>query len=141
MIKIIIVEDHLIFSEALKNLIKGFDDDIQVTEQFYNGQEVVDYCAQCKEFPDIILMDIQMPILNGIEATQWIYNVYPNIKIIALTMHDSKETTLKMLHAGAKSYLLKTIEPEELHKAIVETYQKGFYYTKHILELGLHINN
>ena len=82
-----------------------------------------------------------MPLLNGIEATKWINNAHPNIKIIALTMHDSKETTLKMLRAGAKSYLTKDSEPKELQTTIIETYKKGFHNTQHILKLGLHINN
>ena len=134
MIKIIIVEDHVLFSEALKELIEGLGNEIVVTNQFYNGQEIINYCSQCKEEPDIILMDLQMPIINGIEATKWIKTNHPNIKIIALTMHDAKETILKMFNAGANSYLLKT-EIKELYKAIVTTYKKGFYYTKYILEL------
>lgn len=112
--------------------------DLQVLDQFKNGQELQEYCTNCTEEPDLILMDVQMPIINGIEATQWLKKNHPNIKVLALTTSDDEETILKMLRAGAKGYLLKDIHPSVLHKAITETHEKGFYYTEQVSETLLH---
>ena len=112
--------------------------DLQVLDQFKNGQELQEYCTNCTEEPDLILMDVQMPIINGIEATQWLKENHPNIKVLALTTSDDEETILKMLRAGAKGYLLKDIHPSVLHKAITETHEKGFYYTEQVSETLLH---
>jgi len=131
MIKTIIVDDHVLFSQALRGLLDDFDD-IEVIEQFVNGQEMQNHCENCKIKPDIILMDVQMPIVNGIEATQWIKENHPEIKVIALTMNDDETTILKMLRAGAKGYLLKDIHPKVLQQAIIETHTKGFYYTEQV---------
>jgi len=137
MIKIIIVDDHILFSQALHGLISDFEN-FEVVNQFKNGQELQDYCADCKKKPDIILMDVQMPVVNGIDATEWVKKNHPEIKVLALTTSDDEETILKMLRAGAKGYLLKDIHPTVLHKAIVETHEKGFYYTEQVSETLLH---
>jgi DNA-binding NarL/FixJ family response regulator len=137
MINIIIVDDHILFSQALKSLIED-NKEFNIVEQLKNGKELQDYCENCKEEPDIILMDIQMPIVNGIEATQWLKDNHPNIKVLALTMEDDEVTILKMLRAGAKGYLLKDIHPSVLHKAITETHKHGFYYTEQVSDTLLH---
>jgi len=137
MIKILIVDDHILFSQALRGLIEDFED-LQVVSQFKNGQELQEYCTNCSDEPDIILMDVQMPIVDGIEATKWIKKNHPNIKVLALTTSDDEETILKMLRAGSKGYLLKDIHPSVLHKAIIETHEKGFYYTEQVSETLLH---
>ena len=137
MIKIIIVDDHILFSQALHGLIEDFED-FKVIAQFKNGEELQDHCIDCKISPDIILMDVQMPIMNGIEATKWMKENHPEIKVLALTMNDDEETILKMLRAGAKGYLLKDIHPTVLYKAIIETHEKGFYYTEQISNTLLH---
>ena len=139
MIKIIIVDDHILFSQALRGLMDSFED-IEVVSQFKNGQELQDYCTNSKDEPDIILMDVQMPIVNGIEATKWIKKNHPNIKVLALTTSDDEEVILKMLRAGAKGYLLKDIHPSVLYKAVLETHEKGFYYTEQVSETLLHAN-
>ncbi|MEE9349711.1 MAG: response regulator transcription factor [Flavobacteriaceae bacterium] len=133
MIKTIIVDDHVLFSQALRGLIDAFDD-IEVIEQFENGKALQEHCKNCTTKPDLILMDVQMPVVNGIEATQWLKDNHPNIKVLALTMNDEEETILKMLRAGAKGYLLKDIHPTVLHQAISETISKGFYYTEQVTD-------
>jgi len=137
MIKIIIVDDHILFSQALRGLVDDFDD-FEVIEQFKNGKELQDHCKSCTVRPDVILMDVQMPIINGIDATQWLKNNHPEIKVLALTMNDDEETILKMLRAGAKGYLLKDIHPSVLYKAIKRTHKRGFYYTDQVSDTLLH---
>lgn len=136
-IKIIIVDDHMLFSQALKGLIED-NKKFKVIAQLGNGKELQDFCTTCKEAPNIILMDVQMPIVNGIEATQWLKENHPEIKVLALTMEDDELTILKMIRAGAKGYLLKDIHPSVLHDAIKETYKKGFYYTEQVSDTLLH---
>lgn len=136
--KILIVDDHQLFSQALKGLIED-DENYFVIAQLKNGQEVIDYFSRENyNIPDIVLMDVQMPIVNGIDATKWLSDNKPNVKVLALTMDNEEETILKMLRAGAKGYLLKDIHPSVLHKAIDETIKKGFYYTDQVSDTLLH---
>jgi len=137
MIKIIIVDDHILFSQALRGLVDDFKD-IEVIGQFKNGKELQEHCINCTVAPDIILMDVQMPIVNGIEATRWLKKKHPKIKVLALTMNDDETTILKMLRAGAKGYLLKDIHPSVLRKAIKRTHKKGYYYTEQVSDTLLH---
>lgn len=138
-IKIIIVDDHLLFSQALRGLIDD-NKNYQVVTQIENGKKLQEYCDSCTEPPDIILMDINMPVVNGIEATKWLKKNHPEIKVLALTMEDDEATILKMLRAGAKGYLLKDIHPSVLHEAIMQTHTKGFYYTEQVSDTLLHAN-
>lgn len=137
MIKLIIVDDHTLVSQALKVLIED-NKDFKVLTQLPNGQELQDYLSKDYEKPDVILMDIQMPIVNGIDATIWVKENHPTIKVLALTMEDDERKILKMLRAGAKGYLLKDIHPSILHQAIQETHLKGFYYTEQVSDTLLH---
>ncbi len=137
MIKIIIVDDHILFSQALRGLVDDFKD-LEVIGQFKNGKELQEYFVKGAIKPDIVLMDVQMPIVNGIEATNWLKKKHPKIKVLALTMNDDETTILKMLRAGAKGYLLKDIHPSVLHKAIKRTHKKGYYYTEQVSDTLLH---
>lgn len=130
-INIIIVDDHLLFSQALNGLVSNFDE-FNVLKVLNNGKEVIDYISNNNQQPEIILMDIQMPIVNGIEATNWLKNNAPDIKVLALSMECDEVTILKMLRAGAKGYLLKDIHPNILHHALKEVYSNGFYYTENV---------
>lgn len=128
---IIIVDDHLLFSQALNGLVSNFSE-FNVITVLGNGKELVNYLTHEKTKPQIVLMDIQMPIMNGIEATQWLKENHPEIKVLALSMECDEDTILKMLHAGAKGYLLKDIHPSILQHALNEVSSSGFYYTENV---------
>jgi len=129
-IDIIIVDDHLLFSQALNGLISAFEA-YNVLAVLVNGKELVNYFAAENKHPDIVLMDIQMPIMNGIEATKWLKTNFPEIKVLALSMENEDETIIKMLKAGANGYLLKDIHPSILEHALKEVYDTGkFLYRK-----------
>lgn len=130
-IDIIIVDDHLLFSQALKGLVSNFKE-FNVLTILNNGKELIDYFSKENEQPQIVLMDIQMPIVNGIEATLWLKENKPKIKVLALSMEAEEETILKMLRAGAKGYLLKDIHPSILQHALKEVHLSGFYYTENV---------
>ncbi len=130
-INIIIVDDHLLFSQALNGLVSNFKE-FNVLAVLNNGKELVDYISDGKTLPEIVLMDIQMPIMNGIEATNWLKENKPEIKVLALSMECDETTILAMLRAGAKGYLLKDIHPDVLSHAINQVNLNGFYYTENI---------
>ena len=130
-INIIIVDDHLLFSQALNGLVSNFDE-FNVLAVLNNGKELVNYISEENTLPEIVLMDIQMPIMNGIEATNWLKKNKPSLKVLALSMECEEATILAMLHAGAKGYLLKDIHPMVLKHAINEVHTNGFYYTENV---------
>lgn len=130
-IDIIIVDDHLLFSQALNGLISAFDA-YNVLAVLVNGKELVNYFADGNKHPHIVLMDIQMPIMNGIEATRWLKANFPEIKVLALSMENEDETIIKMLKAGANGYLLKDIHPSFLEHALKEVYNTGNFYTENV---------
>jgi len=114
-IKILIADDHKIFREGLRALIEK-QPGMEVIEEVENGRKAVQLVRDL--LPDVIIMDIAMPNLNGIEATRQIVSKIPNVKVIALSMHSDKRFVVEMLKAGASGYLLKDCAFEELAHAI-----------------------
>jgi len=113
--RLILVDDHNLFREGLKSLLKD-DRRITIVGEARNGREAVKLCQE--EEPDLVIIDIAMPELNGIEATRQILAQTPATKVIALSMHSSRRFILDMLKAGASGYLLKDCAMEELDMAI-----------------------
>lgn len=138
--QIIIVDDHVLFSNALKTLIHSFDD-FKVIGVFGNGKEVISYFEQGGKAPEIILMDIKMPIMDGIKTTAWLKKNRPDIKVLGLSMEAEETTVVKMLRAGAKGYLLKDIDPEILKHSLNEVHKNGFYYTENVANSLLKSND
>jgi len=122
-----IVDDHLLFANILEKLINTFDN-FRVLYHVKSGQEFIDKLKTEENIPDIVLMDINMPGMDGIETMKWLKTNHPDIKVLALTMNDDESTIIRMLRAGAKSYLCKDIDPSILQHSLMEVVQKGFYY-------------
>lgn len=127
-IKIAIVDDHKLVSKALENMI-SYNPNFDVIMNSPNGQDFLDQLRTVQDFPDVVLMDINMPIKNGIETTAELTKEFPQLKVIALTMEDHEGTIIKMLKAGAKGYLLKDMSPDILFDAIDIVHKKGIFYT------------
>ena len=127
-IKVALVDDHVLLRSGLRGLVESFDK-CTVLFEADNGK---DFISKLKKnlLPDIILMDINMPEMNGYETTLWLKNNYPDIKVLALSMYDNENAIIKMLRAGVKGYILKDCEPSELKYAINSIIQTGFYYTE-----------
>jgi DNA-binding NarL/FixJ family response regulator len=139
-INIAIVDDHKIFSTALENLIlvnKKYHVDIIGN----NGEDFIEKLQKAKSLPDIVLMDLNMPIKDGVATTEYLTENFPEIKVIALTMEDNEDSIIKMLKAGAKGYLLKDMQPEIHFDALDTVYQKGVFYTDNISQNLLKINS
>lgn len=128
---IVIVEDHILLSQAIASLVNTFKD-FNVLYTCKNGKELLTKLKTPHNIPDIILMDVNMPILNGIETTEIIKNEYPKINVIALSVEENDTTIIKMLKAGAKGYLLKDVEKDVLELALTETIKNGYYHTKDV---------
>jgi len=128
-LRILLVDDHDIVREGLRSLIKG-NPDMEVVGEAENGQKAVRLAQTLK--PDIAIMDIGMPDLNGIEATRQMVKKVPGIKVIALSMHSDKRFISGMLGAGASGYLLKDCAFEELVSSIQAVATKGTYLSPKI---------
>jgi DNA-binding NarL/FixJ family response regulator len=114
-IHVLIADDQALFREGLETLL-SIHQDIQVVGHASNGQEAVDLASHLS--PDVILMDMQMPILNGVGATRRLKQSLPNCRIIALTTFDDSETIFDALRAGAAGYILKDVGSAQLAEAI-----------------------
>jgi len=123
-IKIIVADDHRIIRQGVGMLLNA-QPDMQVVGEAGNGREVL---RQAKELlPDVVIMDVSMPELNGIEATQRLLCAAPEVKVIALSMHSDSQFVLNMLKSGASGYLLKECCHEELVRAIRTVIKKQTY--------------
>lgn len=114
--KILIVDDQAIFAEGLKYVIESRTDDFEVLDIAANGREAIDKLAAV--VPDIILMDVRMPVMDGVKATEVIHRSYPAIKILILTTFEDDEYVQRSMSVGAAGYLIKNRPPEELIDSI-----------------------
>jgi DNA-binding NarL/FixJ family response regulator len=120
-IKILIVDDHPVVQDGLIAFLKERNN-FEIIGVAFNGEEAVQKTKELQ--PDVILMDIGMPIMNGLEATKIISKKYPNSKVLVLTVHNEKGYIIKIMRAGARGYIMKDIDSKELIKAI-ETVHRG----------------
>lgn len=122
-LKICIAEDNYFLSKAIKEKLSFFDD-ISIKFTALNGAELIGKLEENHNI-DVVLMDIQMPEMDGIKATEIVKNKYPHIKVIMLTVVDDDDCVFKSIKAGANGYLLKEIDAENLHKSILEVLEGG----------------
>jgi two-component system, NarL family, invasion response regulator UvrY len=130
--KIVIADDHALIAQAISGLIQRMDD-FEVLYEVENGLELIEKFKQ-NQIPDIVLLDINMPEMDGYETALWLKNNYPEIKVLALSMYDKEEAIVGMLRNGARGYLLKGCRPSELKNALEDIIKKGFHYTEYITD-------
>ncbi|MDD3739831.1 MAG: response regulator transcription factor [Bacteroidales bacterium] len=130
-IKIIIVDDHEIFRNGLK-MVLGKLSYSELIGEAKNGVEFLELLK--KSIPDIVLLDIEMPVMNGIEAAKSALEKYPNLNIIALTMFNDDEYIKSMMDVGVKGFLIKNINKDTLDKAILTVVNGGNYYSEELFE-------
>jgi len=120
-----IADDHKLFRKAMVSLLQTFTR-VALVKDAENGKELLSLIKH--EAPDVAIVDLQMPIMDGAETCENIIQKFPEVKIIILTMHDSGKFILRMMDMGVHAFLLKTADPDELEKAIYAVAEKDFYH-------------
>ncbi|MEP6677295.1 MAG: response regulator transcription factor [Ferruginibacter sp.] len=128
LIKVAMADDHVLLRDALANLINNFNN-CRVTIASNNGKELTQAIAN-GQVPDVVILDLNMPVMNGYDTALWLQKNQPGIKILMLTMYDSEIALIRLLQSGVKGFLKKDIHPNELQFAIQQVVQSGFYYSQ-----------
>ena len=142
-LKIALVDDHRLFRKGLISLIQVVNKNVDIVFEADNGNDLQQKITKENQ-PDIILMDINMPGMNGFDSVLWLAGQYPLVKVLVVSMIDNEESIVRMLKLGVKGYLSKDVEPKELGEALLSVTNKGYYYTDFItgkLIHSLHIQN
>lgn len=128
-IKVAIADDHKIFRSGVINTLTPYDN-INVVFEAEDGEHLLEIMQE--QQPDVILMDLKMPKMDGIQATIKVKEKYPDVKVIILTMYEDDNFIVHLVENGANAYLLKNAEPEEIYEAICTTFDKGFYFNENV---------
>jgi DNA-binding NarL/FixJ family response regulator len=136
--KVALVDDHVLLRNGLASLLKNLG--YTVLFEADNGK---DFLSKLKtdSLPDLVLLDINMPQMDGYETALWLKRNHPGVKILALSMYDDENAIIRMLKNGAKGYILKDTEPAELRSAIEAILTKGFYYSEMVTGRLIHTIN
>ena len=127
-LKIALIDDHILLRDALAGVISNFDN-CSVMVRSNNGKDFIEQIKNTS-LPDLIVLDINMPVMNGYETAQWIKDNHPEINIIILTMFDSEIALIRLLQSGVKAFLQKDTHPKELEFAIESVIETGYYYSQ-----------
>lgn len=127
MAKIALVDDHVLLRNGLTGLVKSLGH--EVIFEADNGKHLIEKLNH-NSLPEIILLDINMPEMDGYETVKWLKKNHPDIKVLALSMYDNETAIIRMLKYGAKGYILKDSDPLQLKNAIGDLVKKGFYYSE-----------
>lgn len=133
-INIAIADDQKLFRKGMAALISSFDE-MELLFEAENGKELLQLCNEAPVKPDIILLDLSMPEMNGLDALKVLKVDHPSIRAIILTIHEVENFILATIQAGANGYLAKNAEPEEVELAIREVFKNDFYFTVPMLEI------
>ena len=136
---IALVDDHVLLRNGLAALINSFND-YTVLFEANHGRDFVSKLASAG-VPDIVLMDIHMPEMDGYETTSWIRENHSHVKVLALSMYDNEAAIIRMFKAGARGYILKDSDPYELESALNSLVTKGYYYTEMVTGRLIHSIN
>jgi len=126
---IALVDDHILLRNGLAGIVKNIGHDVLFEAN--NGDDFIKQ-VEAGKLPELVLMDINMPVKDGYETALWLKTNHPEIKVLALSMYDDENAIIRMLKNGARGYILKESEPSELKAAIHAVMQKGFYYSEMI---------
>jgi two-component system invasion response regulator UvrY len=127
-IKVAIADDHALFRKGLFEILSGFQE-IEPIMEAGTGKELLEKIAAAKIKPEVCILDINMPVMNGYDTAKALREKYKKIKLLALSMYDNESNIIKMLRSGAHGYVLKDVEPDQLRNAIVSIFQDGYYHS------------
>ena len=121
-VKLLLVDDHKLFREGLRRILE-LEPDLKVVGEAGSGRMALEKLTVCE--PDVVLMDINMPDMNGVDATRAIKDLFPSMAVLVLSIHDDREYLLEVLKSGASGYLLKDVDPDRLIEAIRDVAKGG----------------
>ncbi len=126
MATIVLVDDHVLLRNGLASIVSSLGHTVLFEAD--NGR---DFCDKLDEnnLPELVLLDINMPVMDGYETCRWLSQHHPDIKVLALSMYDNEASVIAMLKEGAKGYLLKDSDPKQLSAALQDIQKKGYYYS------------
>lgn len=124
---VVIVDDHMLIAKAITSIINDFDG-FQVLYEVENGKRLTEKFKSEQNIPDIVLLDISMPVMDGYETAEWLQKNHPSVKVMALTMNGDEASLVKIIRNGAKGYLQKNIHPMELHNGLTRLAETGYYF-------------
>src|SRR6202012_3397267 len=128
-IRLVIADDQLLFRKGLAALIEK-EDDLELVAEGDNGQELLDKLRALPVAPEVAIVDMHMPVMNGVELNDILHQEFPDIKVIILSVYDQERFISKMIDAGASGYLIKNTEVEELLTAVRKVHDAGFYFNQ-----------
>ncbi len=128
-VKVALADDHILLRNALAQLIDSFGD-CKIILQAGNGKELIDFIS-AGHLPDVVLLDLNMPVMNGFDTSAWLQKHFPQVRVLMLTMYDSELSLIRLLKAGVSGFLKKDIHPSELKFAIQSVVHSGYYYSNH----------
>ncbi|THF51638.1 response regulator transcription factor [Flavobacterium supellecticarium] len=128
-IKIVIVDDHLLFSQSLSFLINSFKE-FAVCGNYNNGKDFLTGLKAMDELPDLVLLDVNMPVMDGVETMRRLKEDYQGLRVLALSVNDDEDTIIKMISNGASGYLLKDTHPNMFREALLKVHETGYFYTE-----------
>lgn len=136
-IRLAMVDDHTLFRFGITNLFREKAEEYEVIWDASGGKECL-FKFEQQGVPDILLMDVNMPEMNGFQLAAEIKKNHPQLPVLVLSMVDREEVLVRMLRLGVRGYLSKDINPAELHQAVQSVIQKGYYYTDHVTGKLIH---
>ena len=125
--KVVVVDDHNLIAKAISGIINNFTN-YAVLYEAEHGKALIEKFRDPRNIPDIVLLDISMPVMDGFETAKWIKKNHPEVLILTLSMQDDELSLLKMIKSGANGYLLKNIHPIELEQALDVLVAKSYYF-------------
>jgi two-component system invasion response regulator UvrY len=137
--KVVLVDDQVLLRNGLAATVQSFDG-FEVMFEASNGKEFIDRLNP-SNLPDLVLMDVNMPEMDGYATTSWLKRCYPEIRTLALSMYDTENAIIRMFKAGVRGYIMKYCEPEDLNAAMVALMQKGYYYSELVTGRLIHTIN
>jgi DNA-binding NarL/FixJ family response regulator len=135
-IRIAFADDHILFCEGLRLIIESRVR-FNLVFEAHNGQALLDGISKLKDLPHVVLLDLKMPVKDGVETTKELKALYPEIKILILSMIDQDDYILHLLDLGASGYLLKNSSATEVERAIISVYEKGHFFSDHVTQVML----
>jgi DNA-binding NarL/FixJ family response regulator len=129
-IQVALADDHILLRDALASLINTFDN-CKVLFTAANGQETLEK-IKSNQIPDVLILDLNMPLLDGHDTSMWLQKHYPGVHVLMLTMYDTDLTLIRLLQAGVRGFLKKDVHPDELKFAIRSVVESGYYYSHNV---------